>query len=123
MPQDSNKRKYGRTDNPFALKVRIKQEEDPDARNRVIADWYFVVAKNMSAGGILFCDAFIDLEIGSLVDLEIFFYKSLPPIDCVGKIIRTKKHPTSPLYEVAISFIKMDEEKREMINKIVNENL
>ncbi len=119
----SQKRKYNRTENPFALKMRPKHEEDPDSWHRVIHDWNLVVAKNMSADGVLFYYAFEDLEIDSLVDFKIYFSKSSPPIECVGKIIRTKEHPTSPLYELAISFIEMDEQKREMINKIINENL
>ncbi len=120
MPQDSHKRKYKRIDKPFALKMRTKQKTNPDAWNRVIHEWELVVAVNLSAGGVFCYHAFKDLEAGSLVDLKIYLSKTLPPIDCVGKVIRIKKDPISPLDEIAVSFAEMDDQKREMLNKYIN---
>ncbi len=121
MPQDSNKRKFKRIDKPYALKMRIKKEGDPADWHRVIADCELVVAENMSAGGVFFYYAFEDLEVDSLVDLKIYLSKTSPPIDCVGKTIRIKKDTISPLDEIAVSFVEMDEQNREEINKYIND--
>ncbi len=123
MAQGSNNRKYARIEKPYPLKMRTKVETDPDAWNRAIHEWELVVAKNLSAGGVFCYHAFKDLEAGSLVDLKIYLSKTLPPIDCVGKVTRIKKDPISPLDEIAVSFAEIDEQKRELINEAIEESL
>ncbi len=120
MPQDSNKRKYIRTDRPFALKIRIKPDE---GQKVTFTDWNMVMATNLSAGGVFLYYAFDDIEIGSLFDLRIHISMPLFTINCVGKVIRIKKQPKSLIVVVAIAFTEIDEQDRELINEAVENSL
>ncbi len=119
MSQDSNKRKYLRTDRPFALKMRFKPDEDQKATSD---GWKIVFAKDLSAGGVFLQDG-KGFEVGSLVDFKIYISRSLSPLGCVGKVNRIEKQPESPLNAVAISFTEIDEQERDLINEAVEESL
>jgi len=117
MPQDSNKRKFKRINKPYALKMRARKGDDWSI---TFHEWESVVAMNLNVGGVFCYHAFNDLEVDSLVDLRIYLSRNSRPIDCVGKIIRIKKDPISPLDEIAVSFVEMDDLKREKLNKYIN---
>ncbi len=119
MPQDSDKRKYIRTDRPFSLKMRIKPDEGQKA---TFTDWDIVMATNLSAGGVLIYYN-EELKIGSFVDLRLYISMPLFTINCVGKVISIKKQPKSPIFAVAISFTEIDEQDIELINEAVEESL
>jgi len=119
MPHGSERRKYIRAEKPFVLNLRIKPNK---SRKATSTGWNMVSADNLSAGGISLY-YIKNLKIGSLVDLRISIPESTTSICCTGEIIRSKKNPKFTIYETAISFKETSEQEREMINKIIKENL
>jgi len=108
-----------RVENSFVLELRIKADEDRKASHD---DWNTVYARNLSTGGVSLY-YIKELEIGSILELKIHIPKSTSSISCIGKVIRSEKNPKSPLNEIAISFTEIDEQKKEMINKIIEESI
>ncbi len=113
------KRKSIRAEKPFVLELRIKADEN---REKAYDDWNTVYARNLSAGGVSLY-YIMELEVGSIVELKIHIPKSTSSINCIGKVMRSGKNPKSPLNEIAISFTEIDEQKKEMINKILEESI
>ncbi len=119
MNNDSERRLYTRVEKPFALELRAKADESPKVAHD---EWNTVYAKNLSAGGVSLY-YIMELEIGSIVEIKIHIPKSTSTISCTGKVLRSEKNPKSPLNEIAISFTELDEQKKEMINKIIEESI
>ncbi len=119
MNNDSERRLYIRVEKPFALELRAKTDE---SRKVTHDEWNTVYAKNLSIGGVSLY-YIRELEIGSIVELKIHIPKSTSTISCIGKVMRSEKNPKSPLNEIAISFPEIDEQKKEMINNIIEESL
>jgi CheY-like chemotaxis protein len=112
MRERTKVRKYTRVEKPFSSRFRIKQYEE---RETPLPDWDTVALKNLSAGGMLFnCNK--NLEVDSVLDLEINMSETTLSINCVGKTIRIKESERDSMFDVAIEFTEIDKQEREMIN-------
>ena len=117
MQDDTNKRKYKRIEKPYMVRFRIR----PDKTQEIIAsDWDMVATKDIGAGGVYFIYN-QKLKLGSTIDLKIGFSKDEPPIDCVGIIVRMDTHKHSSVYEVAIAFMEIKADHKNMINEVAEE--
>ncbi len=109
-------RKYARIEKPYITAYRVKPFD-----GMVSKDWDMVVVINLSAGGIFFLAKQLILAVGTILDLKIGFSLSHPPIICVGKIIRVKKHLNTSITSFAIQFTGIDEHIVKVINSTVEE--
>ncbi len=114
MYNGPEKRQYKRIEKPFTARFRIKSGK---AQERESDDWNSVNLMNLSVGGTFFYYR-KDLGIGTLLDLEIDVSKSTPPINCVGKTISSDKLQPASSFCIAISFIDIGEQEKELINKM-----
>lgn len=109
------KRKVFDNGNPCMARFRVKQYEGQETSS---TNWYNVDVKNLSAGGMLFhCNK--KLQIGSLLDWKIEVSKSMPTVNCVGKIIRNYKAQSNSMFSNAIEFTEIDEQEGRMINTTI----
>lgn len=109
------KRKFKRLKKPFIIRFRTI----PIVAQRMLPpDWDMVVAKDLSAGGVLF-NSKENLDIDSLINIKIDISKFTPTINCVGKIIRSDGTQPSSMFRIATEFTMIDEQEKEMINKTV----
>ncbi len=124
MDNNQERRKYKRyektpIEDRFIVRLQIKSDETHAMKSD---NWDSVTLINISAGGIFFLSK-KDLGIGSLFDLKIDIVHSSHTIDCVGEIIRIEI-PTSPsVFAIAIEFIGLDEQEKEMINTTIEDFL
>ena len=88
------------------------------AKKMVSTDWDMVPVKNLSAGGMLF-DYNKNLELDSLLDLEIDILKSTPTINCVGKVTRIDHSHLHSILSIATEFTEIEEQEKEVINTII----
>ncbi len=124
MSKGQEKREYKRYESlpievPITAKFQIRSYEAQEMESN---DWDSVILKNISAGGTLFSynPKYIkDLQIGTLLHLEIYVPKAIPIINCVGKIMRTNPLEDISVFCIAIKFIDIGELEKEMINKAV----
>ncbi len=107
-------RKYVRTGIPYIIACRSKPSDDIDSNY-----WMKVAAANLSAGGIFFQASNPDLKVGTLVNLKIGLYQTSLSIVCFGKVIRTKRHLTTPAIGFAIQFTEIDNQIKEVIDSII----
>jgi hypothetical protein len=107
------RRKFKRVEKPYITRFRIRPDEVQDM---VQTDWDMVAVNDLCAGGVFF-NASRNLEIGTILDLKISFSKSTPPIKCVGKVARVKKHLNTLIFGIVTEFTEADEHIKEMINK------
>ncbi len=115
MSNGIKRRKYKRTGKPYYMaRLRIKHHEKFKTSS---ARWDWVVLKDLSVGGVLFSyDKY--LEIGTLLDLKIDASAFTPAISCVGKVTRIEKSQLHSTIHFAIEFEDVDEQTKELINKI-----
>ncbi len=119
MRERTKIRKYTRIEKPFSSRFRVKQYVDWETPS---PDWDTVALKNLSAGGMLFnCNK--NLDVDSLLDLEIDMSESTPSINCAGKIIRIKESELDSIFDIAIKFTEIDKQEREMINITAEQTL
>ena len=109
------KRKYKKIIPPYIARFRVKQYEGQEMSS---PDWDIVAVKNLSAGGIVY-DYDNDLELDSLLDLKIEFFKSIPVINCIGRVVRINKSQSYFMFRIAAKFTEIDEQERKMINTTV----
>ncbi len=116
-----NKRKYQRIEKPYMAGVRVKQHEGHETGS---TDWDSVTLHSLSAGGTYFIYK-KDLAIGTLLDFEIEVSKSKPPVNPVGKVIRSEQFqlPPTSMFCIAIKFIDIGEHEKEAINTAVEKAL
>jgi len=125
MNNSTEKRKYERIElegrknreieKRFMTRFRVKQYENLDSS---LTNWNTVEVKNLSAGGMLFnCNK--NQKTDSLLDLKIDISESLPPINCVGKIIRIEEPQPHSMCRIATEFTEIDKQEKEMINTTV----
>ncbi len=119
MYNDLERRKYKRKEKPYMARLRIKQYEGLEISS---AEWDIVALKDLSAGGALFYYSKY-LGLASLLDLKIYLPKSTSTINCVGKITRIEQFKPTSVFTIAIKFIDIGEQEKEMINTIVEEFL
>jgi hypothetical protein len=93
--------------------ARFKIRSD-EAQETGYDDWHSVFLMNIGAGGIFFHYT-KDLEIGTLLDLKIYVRNTALIINCVGKIIRIDKPKSTSMFGIAIKFIDIGEQEKEMI--------
>ncbi len=115
MSNGIKRRKYKRTGKPYYMvRLRIKHHEGLKTAS---AGWDRVVLEDLSVGGALFSYN-KHLEIGTLLDLEIDVSAFTPAINCVGKVTRIERSQLYSTIHVAIEFEDIDEQTKELINKI-----
>ncbi len=124
MDDNQNKRKYKRYDKApiedrFIVRLQIKSDKTQAIKSD---NWNSVTLKNISAGGIFFLSK-NDLGTGSLLDLEIDIVHSSQTINCVGEVIRIERPTSHPIFGIAIEFIELDEQEKEMINTTIEDFL
>ena len=118
MYNGKERRNYKRTGKPYYMvALRIKHHEGLKTSS---AGWDWVVLKDLSAGGACFSHNG-NLEIGTLLDLIIDVSKYTPAINCVGRVTRIEQSQTHSTLHFAIEFEDIDEEAKELINKIAEE--
>ena len=118
------RRKYKRyenlpTEDPIMAGFQIRYEEVQEIESD---DWYIVTLTNISVGGTFFY-AKQDLGIGTPLGLKIDMPKSTPTINCAGKIIRCDELQPTNVFCIAIKFIDIGEQEKEMINTTIEELL
>ncbi len=138
MYNDTEKREYERLElekmkhkkivTPYIARFRVKQYEDQEMSS---PDWSIVAVKNLSAGGMLFKHN-KNLGQGSLLDLRIDFFKSIPTVNCVGKVTRIEEFQSllmqkgqslNFMFRIAAKFTEIDEQEKELINTTVEKIL
>lgn len=75
-----------------------------------------VTLENLSAGGALF-NYYKEIEIDTLLNLQINFPPSKTAISCVAKVIRIEKPPRIIVVRIAAVFTKIGNQEKEMINE------
>ncbi len=129
MYNDLERRKYKRIEltkrknkkivSPYIARFRVKQYEGQEMSS---PDWDIVAVKNLSAGGMVY-DYNKNLELDSLLYLKIDLFKSIPVINCIGRVVRSEKHLANSRFRIAAEFIEIDEQEKEMINTTVEKVL
>ncbi len=119
MSNGQERRQYKRIkdlpiENPIMAGFQIRSDEVQEMESE---DWYSVTFMNISAGGAFFYYT-KDLGIGTLLDLKIGVPKSMPTLNCVGKITRSDKLEPVSVFRTAIKFIDIGEREKELINKM-----
>jgi len=115
------KRKDKKIVPPYITRFRVKQYEGQEISS---PDWDIVAVKNLSAGGMVYTynkGYNKNLELDSLLDLKINFFKSIPSINCIGRVVRIEEPMpmTNSMSRIAAKFTEIDEQEREMINTTV----
>jgi len=111
---ERERREYKRIEKKhFMARLRVKQYVGLD---RSLNTWDRVNLKDISAGGMLF-NYNKNLRINSLLDLKIDVLKSTPTINCVGKVTRTDKPRSTSNYGIAIRFIDIRKQEKELLIK------
>ena len=96
---------------PYITRFRVKPCDGEAADN-----WDGVDTVNLSVGGIFFYSK-ANLEVGTILDLEIGFSHHFTPVKCDWKVIRTKRHLDASKTGYAIEFTKISELMEVMISK------
>jgi hypothetical protein len=129
MYDNTEKRKYNRIElrkrkdkkivPPYIARFRVKQYEGQEISS---PDWDIVAVKNLSAGGMVYDynkNYNKNLELDSLLDLKIDFFKSIPSINCIGRVVRIEEPMPNSMSRIAAKFTEINEIEREIINTTV----
>ncbi len=119
MYNGQERRKYKRREKLYMAGVRVKQHESHETGS---TGWDSVTLHNLSAGGTFFIYK-KGLGIGTLLDLKIDIPESMLTINCFGEVIRIDKPKSTSMFCIAIKFIDIGEQEKEMINTTVEEDL
>ncbi len=119
MYKGTERREYERIEKLYMARVRVKRKEGHET---VSTGWDSVTLHNLSEGGTFFIYK-KDLGIGTLLDLEIDAPKATLNINCVGKVTRIKQFQPTSMFCIAIKFIDIGEQEKEMINTAVEKAL
>ena len=112
------RRQYKRLESPFmpffqyTARFRVKQFEDQEISS---PDWEIVAVKNLGAEGMIF-EYNKNLELDSLLDLKIDFFKSMPDINCIGRVLRIEEFQPNSTSSITVKFTEINEQEKEMIN-------
>ena len=115
----SDRRKYQRVEKPIIIRFRIRPQK---GQKMTSSDWDMVGVNDLSAGGLFF-NSSDNIEIGTVLDLKIGFSTSTVPVNCMGIVIRIKKHPHTSIFGIATAFTEIEEHEKEMICRFVNATL
>ncbi len=113
MYNGAERREHKRIVKLFMARIRVKQHEG----ETVSAGWDSVTLHNLSEGGTFFVYK-EDLGIDTLLELEIDLSKSTPPINCVGKTIRSNTLQPASTFCITTRFTDIGEQGKELINKM-----
>jgi hypothetical protein len=119
MHKGQERRRYKRIEKLYKARVRVKQHGDHESGP---TDWDLVAVKDLGAAGLFFYYK-KDLQIGSLLDLQIDVSAATPTINCVGKIKRIEEPIPPSIFGIATEFTGIEEQQKEMINTTVEEIL
>ena len=108
------KRRHKRIKQQFMVKFREKTSDNEDS------GWDMVTTRNLSAGGVLL-NHNKGLKQGSLLEMQVNFPLSEDPINCVGKVLRFKDVPLSPIVEMAAMFTEIDDKIVRLIDRAAEE--
>ncbi len=111
-----DKWKYKEIVSPCIARFRVIQD---DGRETSSPEWNIVAVKNLSAGGIKINYYKMKIEIGSLLELKIEFVKSIPTINCIGRVVHIEDAHTNAMLRMGVEFTEIDEKEREIINTTV----
>ncbi len=117
MSNGKEKRKYKRIKKSYMVRLRIRHYEELKTSS---AGWDWVELKDLSAGGALFSYN-KHLEIGTILDLIIDVSAFTPAINCVGRVTRIEQSQPPSTLHFAVEFENIDEQEKELINKIAEE--
>ena len=109
------KRKNKKIIPPYIARFRVKQYEGQEMSS---PDGDRVAVKNLSAGGMVY-DYNKNLELDSLLDLKIEFFKSIPAINCIGRVVRIEESQLNSMFRIAAKVTEIDEQERKMINTTI----
>ena len=127
MYKGQERRKYKRIEltkmknkkivSPYIARLRVGRYEGQETSS---PDWDIVAVKNLSAGGMVY-DYNKNLELDSLLDLKIDFFKSIPSINCIGRVVRIEEPMpmTNSMFRITAKFTEIDEQERKMINTTI----
>jgi c-di-GMP-binding flagellar brake protein YcgR len=107
----SNTRQSLRVPSSFLIKCKLAETSD---------DERFIIAttKDISGAGVSFI-AKEELPLLANVELEIGFPNTPYPIKATGKIVRLDQAKGHQLYKIAVQFLRIDIEDREVIEEYV----
>ncbi len=111
MGKIPEKRKYVRISLPYITRFRVKPCDGEASDNWTRAD-----TVDLSFGGVCFYSR-ANLEVGTILDLEIGFSHLFSPVICVGRVIRVKSHLDTSKTSYAIEFNEISELMKVMISK------
>ncbi len=100
-------------------RVRVKQHEGHET---ISTGWDSVTLHNLSEGGTFFIYK-KDLGIGTLLDFKIDAPRAMLNINCIGEVNRIKQFQPTSMFCIAIKFIDIGEQEKEMINTAVEKAL
>ena len=106
----TEKRIYPRLDKKLNVKYKVIKSEKKD-----IAEEKLTLTENISAGGIAFL-ALEELNRGSLIEVEIDLMDGQPPIQCLSRVIWTKRLDSGE-YEVGICFLDLTTGERARLKR------
>lgn len=107
-------RKHKVMDKLYIARFRVKQDKDMDMPSNT---WDVVALNDISAGGMVF-DYNDYLGIDTHLDLKINISKSIPTINCVGKITHIQQLGPDSMFRTVTEFTEISGEEKEMINKM-----
>ncbi len=104
-------RKYVRIEKPYITHFRVKPCDGNVSKN-----WDMAAVFNLSTSGIFFYTR-TNLEVGTILDLEVGFSHHFPPVKCDGKVIHAKRHLNASKTGYGIEFTEISELMKVMISK------
>jgi uncharacterized protein (UPF0254 family) len=107
-------RKHKTMEKLYIARFRVKQYKGLDMP---LTNWDVVALKDISTGGMVF-NYNNNLGIDTHLDLKINISKSVPTINCVGKITRIQQSQPDSMFRTATEFTEISEKEKEMINKM-----
>ena len=106
------KRKHKRLSKQFVLRIQVQWSFEKN--------WDVVLVHNISKGGILF-SYYKPLNEGMKLNLRINIGAHKKVIECVGEVLRVHKFGDPTMYQAGISFVTIDPQDAEWIEKTVED--
>ncbi|MDD5454527.1 MAG: PilZ domain-containing protein [Candidatus Ratteibacteria bacterium] len=98
-----DRRFFQRFNNKLNLKYRIIKSSSNTPFKETDSQ-HFSIFKNISEGGILFI-AFQELPPGTVLNIDLELLDAENPINCLVKVVRTKKIEKDKTYEIGAAFL------------------
>ena len=78
----------------------------------------FSVTRNLSAGGLLFVSGF-PLPVGSVLELKLELPDAEPPVQCLGRVVRTVETEIDKSYDIGVYFLDITSANRARLKKYI----